>query len=675
MDYQKNIEYYIKKQERFYGRPISQFSKHLLKELADYLKKAEEKNLQEAYTVKSSPVISQSSNRQMIRTRHRPKIALITEDVGHLTGGRYYCWFIASALTELGYDLTVYTNQKPVFGDYFDKYKQPKVEIVGKRPKELENLDVFADIYLGSPISGDIAASKLGKKYGKPSYALIFDPFPMMEKYLGAKKYMGWEPLIGALRSTDTKIINLCNTTTPYCTDWLNKREDQVFPIYPCINSRELVQTPAQHEDYVVFVSRLVQHKNFDHVVKACKNLGLRLKVISSVDGINASTLVDKLGMRNKVEFHMKISDREKFEMIKKARVLVNASKFEGFGMWFIEALACGIPTVCYKYPTIEEIKNFVKADNVYMADWDNPVSFEEQLKKAYEEEKYSPMIDTFNFESMLKRVKEVFTIEPKIGVITIALNEEKFIGASLRSVIKHPNVKKVAVVEGAVNLFRHAALYDGTSRDKTSDQVYKVMKEKNGGKIIYERYGWAVDKAELRNRALTLLGKDITHVLVVDGDEVYKQEDLDNLANAMRENPLVGVFLFPFYHFWKQKNLIATGGQWDSQMFRCFRYSDKTLRWKLHNAPVISDQNVFINVSDGQMNLDNVHVYHYGYCKEGDDVRDKLEYYKKRDGHILKVQDTWTNWKKGDPTQPTHGGGTTKEFEGEHPPELKGII
>lgn len=673
MDFIKQSQLYITKQERFYNRPLSVFNKHLIEEFSIYIQKALDREQNQIGRIQLQTPLEASVVKSKLQPRTTLQIALITEDVGHLTGGRYYCWFIASALMELGYDVTVYTNQKPVFGDEFSKYKQPKIAIVASRAKELENIDIQADIYIGSPISGNISASRLGKKYDKPSYALIFDPFPMMAKYLGSQKYMGWEPLIGAMRSSNTNVINLCNTTTPYCTTWLNKRLDQIHPIYPCINSREFDrETEVEHGDYVVFVSRLVKHKNFDHVLKACKHLGIPLKVIASVDGVNAWKMIRDLEMEKQVELHMKVSDKKKFEIIRGARVLVNASKFEGFGMWYIEALACGVPTVCYDYPTIREIQEYAKATNVYYADWDNPVSFEKQLDKAYREQKYSRPSTLFDFTTMLARVNEVFRTEPKIGVITICLNEEQFIRASLRSTTRHPNIAKVAVVEGAVNLYPHST-DKGLSVDKTRQQVLLSMAEPNGSKIVYEQYGWAVDKSELRNRALALLGTDITHVLVVDADEVYKQEDLDNLVQAMRDNPMTGVFLYPFYHFWKNKNMVAVGGQWESQMFRCFRYTDKSLRWKTHHAPVVNSDNKFINIIEGQMNLENVHVYHYGYCKEEQNIKDKLEYYRLRDGHTLNVQNTWSGWKEGMPTQPTHGGGTAIRFEGTHPDEMKG--
>ena len=651
-------EQYIRKQEKLYSRPLRGFNKFLIKDFANSLSGQEIKQ--------SVGVIS-----------GKIKVALITEDCNHMTGGRYYALFIANALMEIGYEVTVYTNKLPVFGKLFSNYNQPEFKVVGNSPKDLEVADILADIYIGSPISGNIASSRLGKKYSKPSYALIFDPFPMMAKYLGEKKYVGWTPLINELSASDTKIISLCDTTTPYIYDWLNKRQDQVMPIYPCINSRDIPKglEEVKREDYVVFVSRLVAHKNFDHVLRACRNLGIKLKVISSVDGINAHEMVRALKMTKQVEFCMNCTDAEKFEIIAKSSGLINASKFEGFGMWAIEAIAMGTPLVCYKYPTLEEIRDYAKADNFYMAEWNNERGLEEQLDKCIKEKKFREHSKLFDFESMVKRCNELFGIEPKIGVITIALNEEKFINASLKSVIKHPNVKKVAVVEGAVNLFAHACTKDGLSLDDTDEQVWMAMAEPNGNKIIYERYGWALDKSELRNRALTLLGKGITHVLVVDADEVWMPEELDKLVQAMKDNPRNGVFLFKLLHFWHSKDMRAIGGQWESSLFRCFKFEDKSLHWGLHQLPVVNSEGKFINVTDGSILFEDISVHHYGYCKDEKDVKDKLEFYKKRDGDKLEVKDTWTNWKKGQPTQPTHGGGTAIKYTGKHPVEIEDII
>jgi glycosyltransferase involved in cell wall biosynthesis len=658
-DYNLITNDFLEKKQKYYGKPINSFSKFLVKEFAGYLKTQLE--AQEVVIDKKQPQTETETKKDT-----RLNIAIITEDTGHLTGGRYYCWFIASALVELDYNVTIYTNNLPKFGSEFLKYQKPKIVIASDKARGLENIDIEADIYIGSPISGNIASCRLGKKYNKPSYALIFDPFPLMEIYLGKHEYVGWKPLVKEMRESDVKIISLCKTTSEYIYNWLNKRPDDVIEINPCINSREFDIKIVDKQKYVVFMSRLVRHKNFEHVLYALKNSGYNLKVISSVDAINAKKLVEDMDMSGQVDFHIAIGDKEKFKIINKSSGVINSSLFEGFGMWAIEAFSAGVPLICYEYPTIREIEQISGADNFYFAKYNDKESLRTQFLKAMKQKKFNKHNSIFNFQSMIDRCKEVFTVEPKIGVITIALNESEFIYKSLSAVMKHPSVKKIAVVEGAVNLYSHASTKEGLSIDDTKDCVLEAMLNKQGNKIIYERYGWAIDKSELRNRALQLLGKGITHVLVVDADEVWKQEDITKLVDTMRENPSTGVFLFPFYHFWKNKKQIAVGGQWDAQMFRCFRYADKTLHWERHELPVVNKQNEFINKTDGSMEVD-VHVYHYGYCKKGENVRAKLEYYKKRDKD-LDVVDTWTNWKEGNPTQPTHGGGTVEKFKGVSP-------
>lgn len=672
-DIKKLAEIYIQRQERFYNRPLRSFNRFLIKDFADYIGR----DLGLSVDQKIDEQTKNSVEKYQINKlkTNKVKIAFICEEIGHLTGGRYYAWFIAIALVELGYDVTFYTNREPIYLEAFSGYQLPKVELV-KDKADLENLDVQADIYVSAPLLGNLAVCNLSEKYNKPGFCMVFDPSPMMKKYMKVT-YFGWEKLAKKLKESNVNIISLTQATSDWMYDWLNKTDQQIIPIHPCINSKvlEKVKDNQTRENYVVFISRLVKHKKFEDVLYAAKEADIDVHVISSNDGIGLEAVAKKYGMKNRVFGHLRVSDQEKFEIISKAKAVVSGSIFEGFGMWAAEAVSTGTPLICYDFPTIHEIQKTSGVDNFYMAEWDNKKDLAEKLKQALTEGKFRERNKTFYYESLVAKVKKTITAEPKIGVITIALNEDKFIGASLRSVIKHPNVKKVAVVEGAVNLFSHASNDKGLSQDRTKDEILKVIYDKNGEKIIYEQYGWALDKSELRNRALMLLGKGIDYVLVVDADEVWKKEDLDNLIQAMKDNPRAGVFLFSFYHFWKQKNLVATGGQWESQMFRCFKYEDKTLHWEAHNAPVVNIEGKFINQTDGSIAVEGVHVYHYGYMKDPKRVQEKLEYYKKRDGSFLDVKDTFTDWKKGQPTQPTHGGGDVAEFKGSHPEEVLKII
>src|SRR5690606_28366845 len=118
----------------------------------------------------------------------------------------------------------------------------------------------------------------------------------------------------------------------------------------------------------------------------------------------------------------------------------------------------------------------------------------------------------------------------------------------------------------------------------------------------------------------------------------------------------------------------VAVGSQWDSLMFRFFKFDDKSLHWGRHEMPVVNEKGEGIDQTAGVIVNEEIHVYHYGAMKKEERILEKLKYYSARDKG-LKVKNTWSTWKQGDATQWTHGGGTVKKFSGTHPPELKGLL
>jgi len=597
------------------------------------------------------------------------KIVFLSEDTRHITGGRYYSWWLATALQSAGFDVEIYTNRMPVFIKEFKSYPQPTVYIVDK----VQNVDVKGQAYFGSPVIGNLRACQLAEKYGKEAYCEIFDPFPMMQKYKGQNKYPEWDALIPELKKDHVKILSLCNETNKWIYPWLNKKRKDVYTVYPCVNSKERDKSEVtEKKNWAVFVSRLDHHKNLDHVLEAVKETDLELHVITSIDGINFEEMVKDYGMEERVKIHWFASDEEKFDVIKQSKVMINGATFEGFGMWLAEALACGVPCVCYDYPTFHEIAED-ENELVFYAQWNNPVDLKNQFKFAldiannpYQKPNWKPT-NRFDFEAMVARFKEIMIKEPKIGVVTICLNEDNFIYSSITSLLDHPNIAKIAVVEGLVEQNEHTANKDGLSADETKLRVLDAMFKDEAGKVIYDRYGYAGNKSELRNRGLELVGKDMDYILVVDGDEVWKHEDLDKLVEYIKKNPETSLVWFKLLHFWKSPQKIAVGGQWDAKLFRFFKYSDKTLHWARHETVVVNKNDIGVDILGDEEYLEDVVCYHYGYMKPQERVKEKLLYYKKRDTN-LDVVDTFSDWKDGDPTQPTHGGGTVSHFDGTHP-------
>lgn len=392
MQYSDLADRYLKQVvARYGGARVNHKVKNFVKGFADYLEKQETRQIKQKQFTNGG-------------------IAVISETIGHLTGGRYYTWMIALALKEAGIPVTIYTNQHPNFQDYFSEFNQPKVEIVGRTRQDVSIADIKADVYIGSPIHGALAAIRNGQKYNKPSYPMIFDPFPMIKEYRKKDGFQGWKHLVPAIKDSNCNVLTLCKSVHPYTHEWLNKTEDKLIPIYPCINSLVMNKVPDQErKDFVLFISRLVPNKHFPDVLAACKDNRVNLKVITSASGIDHRRMVQEAGMGKRVEFLFNASDDEKFKLLKQASAFISGSIYEGWGIPHTEALACGTPVVCYQYPTFSEIKYYAMAKNMYMAEWGDHKDLGRKLKLALDEKKFTKGTDLFNFESMVERVKELW--------------------------------------------------------------------------------------------------------------------------------------------------------------------------------------------------------------------------------------------------------------------------
>jgi len=64
---------------------------------------------------------------------------------------------------------------------------------------------------------------------------------------------------------------------------------------------------------------------------------------------------VARLGLERIVEFRGFVSEQEKVELYRAARVFVNPSEKEGWGLTILEANACGVPSVASDAPGLRD--------------------------------------------------------------------------------------------------------------------------------------------------------------------------------------------------------------------------------------------------------------------------------------------------------------------------------
>ncbi|WP_183407670.1 glycosyltransferase family 4 protein [Nocardioides marmoriginsengisoli] len=121
------------------------------------------------------------------------------------------------------------------------------------------------------------------------------------------------------------------------------------MPPVPAFEAQERAAAPT-----LVVLSRLVPHKQIDHVITALPELAgefpdVRLRILG--DGWWGEQLRSQataLGLDDRIDFLGHVSDRTKFEELSSAWVHVLPSVKEGWGLSIVEAGHVGTPSVAY---------------------------------------------------------------------------------------------------------------------------------------------------------------------------------------------------------------------------------------------------------------------------------------------------------------------------------------
>jgi L-malate glycosyltransferase len=173
-------------------------------------------------------------------------------------------------------------------------------------------------------------------------------------EYLGRKGTIGVGVEKAVSKLTDKNIT--VSERTRRDLEALNVRDIKVVPSGIDFKEIERVK-PSEKKSDVVYMGRLVRHKNVDLLIKSV-SLALRvvpdIRVIIIGDGPENEKLrylVSKLGLEKNVEFTGFLSNYdEAIALMKSAKVFVSPSTREGFGMAALEANACGLPLVTVKH-------------------------------------------------------------------------------------------------------------------------------------------------------------------------------------------------------------------------------------------------------------------------------------------------------------------------------------
>lgn len=133
-------------------------------------------------------------------------------------------------------------------------------------------------------------------------------------------------------------------TTAARIRKFYNREVERV--IYPPVDTEKWADVRRESEDLgLLYWGRLIAYKRIDLVIEAARRTGEKLQIVGS--GPHEKALkAQAVGMPN-VTFHGRLADADLKSVIARCRALVFPAH-EDFGMVVVEAMAAGLPVVCF---------------------------------------------------------------------------------------------------------------------------------------------------------------------------------------------------------------------------------------------------------------------------------------------------------------------------------------
>ncbi|MHA1251359.1 MAG: glycosyltransferase family 4 protein, partial [Candidatus Helarchaeota archaeon] len=170
----------------------------------------------------------------------------------------------------------------------------------------------------------------------------------------------------------------------------------------------------------ILYIGQLKFRKGFDLLIQIAlllkKKINDFLIIIITSNLENLDFLIkniNKYGLKNNFIIKFRVKEEIKLKFLEKSDVFVLPTRYEGFGIPIIEAMAMGCPIVSTKIPVIDEI--ITHGENGLLAELNNPIDF---ANKIYDLLKNQQLREKLIYNG-IKIVKMKYT-EKRLGKETL---------------------------------------------------------------------------------------------------------------------------------------------------------------------------------------------------------------------------------------------------------------
>jgi glycosyltransferase involved in cell wall biosynthesis len=279
-------------------------------------------------------------------------------------GAELYTHEVASRLTQKGHDITLFTANIPngIKEDEINGVKIVRdggkftIYIKAKRyyTSNQDNFDLIVDEINGRPFM----TPRFVKE--KPIIALFhqsikeewfyetFFPLNMLCYFYLEKKWMSYYKNI--------KTITVSNSSKEDLISSYGIKNIEIAPVG--LSVKPIEKIPIKEDSpTIVFIGRMKRHKLPHHAIKAFGIIKSKIPN-AKLNVIGDGYLLDKLKRQNKtldVFFHGKLTNELKYNLLRKAHLILMPSVREGWGLVVTEANAMGTPAVAYNVPGLRD--------------------------------------------------------------------------------------------------------------------------------------------------------------------------------------------------------------------------------------------------------------------------------------------------------------------------------
>ena len=165
------------------------------------------------------------------------------------------------------------------------------------------------------------------------------------------------------------------------------------------------------------FAGRHVKYKGIQDVIEVAKSIKYPLVIAGSGPYTNElEKQVSDDNLHDIVKFTGRVSDKELIDLYKNCSFFISGTKWEGFGLIFLEAMACSKPVIAYNMTaTPEVVKSYFNGFCVNsieeMKEQATILSNDKKLRKKLGKQAYDFTIKNYNWDKVAEEYLKLFEL------------------------------------------------------------------------------------------------------------------------------------------------------------------------------------------------------------------------------------------------------------------------